>query len=285
MANNHSSPTISACVFQDNYAGIKGGGVYNDGSKPRLADCTFAGNTATGGGGMASEHGGFSLENPLIATGCTFIDNEANSGGGVHIWGGSAVLIDCVFSHNSAVDHGGAAHFSSTTVSATGCLFEGNAGASGGAVYTDVSPTSLFGCTFSRNTAELGSGWYDNYPSSTTATGCIWWGDSIYETSPVNAPTITYSDVEGGCTVDAGCTTDETGNIDADPLFVDALAGDLHLQADSPCIDTGSTDALPADTADLDDDGDVLEDIPFDLDGNPRVVGTAVDIGAYEYQP
>ena len=30
-----------------------------------------------------------------------------------------------------------------------------------------------------------------------------------------------------------------TGNIDADPLFLDVANGDLHLQAGSPCIDTG----------------------------------------------
>jgi hypothetical protein len=80
-----------------------------------------------------------------------------------------------------------------------------------------------------------------------------------------------------------GCTTDETGNIDADPLF--SSGSDLRLQEGSPCIDTGSTDALPADTADLDDDSDVLEDIPFDLDGNDRVVDGGVDMGAYEYEP
>ena len=51
----------------------------------------------------------------------------------------------------------------------------------------------------------------------------------------------------------------------------------------SPCIDTGNTDALPPDNADLDDDGDTTEPIPFDLDDNPRVSNGIVDMGAYEY--
>jgi hypothetical protein len=49
------------------------------------------------------------------------------------------------------------------------------------------------------------------------------------------------------------------GNIDTDPLFVDAAAGDLHLQAASPCIDAG--DPLSA----LDPDG------------------TRTDMGAYAF--
>ena len=34
-----------------------------------------------------------------------------------------------------------------------------------------------------------------------------------------------------------------TGNINADPLFVDAENGDYHLQNSSPCIDAGNPDA------------------------------------------
>lgn len=56
------------------------------------------------------------------------------------------------------------------------------------------------------------------------------------------------------------------GTVEADPAFVGA--GDFRLRADSPARDAGNT-VLAA-------------DIPFDLDGAARVVGAAVDIGAWE---
>lgn len=54
-----------------------------------------------------------------------------------------------------------------------------------------------------------------------------------------------------------------------DPGFVDAENGDYRLSAGSLCIDAGR-------------DGYDLGLI--DIDGNPRIVGASVDIGAYEYQ-
>jgi hypothetical protein len=45
-----------------------------------------------------------------------------------------------------------------------------------------------------------------------------------------------------------------------------------HLLPTSPCIDAGDNTAVPADTLDLDNDGDTEEPIPIDLAGNPRFV-------------
>ena len=65
--------------------------------------------------------------------------------------------------------------------------------------------------------------------------------------------------------------------------------GDLHLRLDSPCIDDGNNTAVPADTADIDGDGNITEPIPYDLDGHPRIVDgdcnstSVVDMGAYEF--
>gem|GEM_PF-5243195 len=94
-----------------------------------------------------------------------------------------------------------------------------------------------------------------------------------------------------------------TGNIDDNPQFArnpdpgndgiwgtpDDDYGDLRLQDGSPCIDSGDNTLVPADTTDLDGDGNTSEPVPFDLDGNPRMVAEVcsaleakVNMGAYE---
>ena len=68
------------------------------------------------------------------------------------------------------------------------------------------------------------------------------------------------------------CLTSPTagvGGITGDPLFVNSAAGDFHLQPGSPCINAGS---------------DMYVTNSTDMDGNPRVAGGTVDIGAYEFQ-
>jgi hypothetical protein len=56
----------------------------------------------------------------------------------------------------------------------------------------------------------------------------------------------------------------------APPLFTNAPAGDFHELNGSPTIDAGVTDAANG---------------PFDLDGDPRTLGAATDIGADEFVP
>jgi hypothetical protein len=83
---------------------------------------------------------------------------------------------------------------------------------------------------------------------------------------------ITHSDIQGGFP--------GTGNIDADPMFVDADGADnvvgtedddLRHKAGSPCIDTGDNGAVPA-------------WVETDIRGRPRIMNSRVDMGAYEAQ-
>jgi hypothetical protein len=58
-----------------------------------------------------------------------------------------------------------------------------------------------------------------------------------------------------------------SGNITANPRFVDADAGDFHLRFDSPCIDAG----------------DPTSPVVDDIDGDRRPQGTGPDMGADEF--
>ena len=89
---------------------------------------------------------------------------------------------------------------------------------------------------------------------------------------------IVYANTGGGLNFDSGslnycCTTPApgsgTGNTASDPKFVNAAAGNFHLQATSPCIGAGNNAYVSGAT---------------DLDGNPRINNGTVDMGAYESQ-
>jgi VCBS repeat-containing protein len=71
---------------------------------------------------------------------------------------------------------------------------------------------------------------------------------------------------------------DGGGNIDANPEFVGS--NDFRLQATSPSVNAGTTG--PLDPFDLDRDGSTADALPFDIEGNNRVRGSAQDMGVYE---
>jgi len=76
------------------------------------------------------------------------------------------------------------------------------------------SSPMLTNCTFSGNSARNGGGMYNRDNSRPTVTNCILWGDTPEEIHVYGrAPVITYSNVQGGWL--------GTGNIDADPCFVE----------------------------------------------------------------
>jgi len=87
---------------------------------------------------------------------------------------------------------------------------------------------------------------------------------------------------------EAGTDVSASTTFSADPRFVNPTAGVFLLKTSplSPCIDAGDDDLTENDFADLDEDDDTGEDLPFDLRGSgrtydhPSASGSAADMGA-----
>ena len=164
---------------------------------------------------------------------------------------------DCKIFNNHAFGRGGA--ISGGTGTFRNCLITDNtAGQYGGAIY-EVGG-SFINCTIANNTA-VGTGGGFRWVSigyTTTVTNCIIWGntDGDSGTNPpadqiyTNGSTcnVTYSCVQGGWT--------GTGNINSNPLFVDAdgldnIAGTIddnyHIGSSCPVLTMGIRQAVTTD--------------------------------------
>jgi hypothetical protein len=155
------------------------------------------------------------------------------------------------------------------------CLFNANTAVdSGGGMVAYLGSPQLVNCTFGGNEADQGGAMF-NLSATPTLANCVLWGDwpdEIHETGGADTM-VYYSDVQGGWS--------GPGNVNADPMFVDPVGGDLRLQAVSGCIDAGDNTAVPP-------------GVTTDLDGKPRFLEIpetpdtgygdvpVVDMGAYE---
>jgi len=303
MYNLNSDPTVRDCVFTGNVIvaytfGIEGsgGGMFNEGGRPTVIGCVFRENELLGCSGWLNGGGGMfnNDANPLIVD-CAFIDNFGNNGGGMMSVNGSRPKVfNGTFIGNEVTYSGGASNATeAAAVTLVNCRISGNRAFHGAGVYSTSSTTSMSSCTVTRNSAEaVGAGMYTMFSTTPSpVSNSIFWGNDATE-DPAQSeiahyggfpPAVMHSLVEGGYEGD--------GNLDGDPRFADeagpdgvpgTLDDDLHLQDDSPAVDAGDTDAMPADSADLDGDGDMAEPLPLDLDGGPRASGMSVDLGVFE---
>jgi uncharacterized repeat protein (TIGR01451 family) len=226
------------------------------------------------GGGLYCAGDGSGYEcSPTLAN-VTFSGNRARYGGGMFNYGedgaSSPSLTNVTFNGNGAYYSGG------------GMVNDGSGSGESSPVLTNV--------TFSGNQADgYNGGGMLNQDSSPTLTNVILWGNTAggegnqlgnFGATVVLSYTLIQSGTghiyNHGSTVTYG-----DGILTSDPQFVAPITataaptttGDYRLQAGSPAIDAGDDDAINA------------TGVTTDLDGNPRIFGDAVDLGAYEAQP
>lgn len=302
-----SRPTIENCVFTGCSAQQSGGAIYAFISTPRIAHCVFTSNHAGPAGSYDSGGGAIAIESSgaLLAFN-TFENNSADrSGGGMLIRPATTrpVLTHCVFRGNTASLGGGVLVIGSASngsASFSNSSFSNNSASRGGAVAVENSAGLIAACTLANNNAtnagalsvrsSVSIGW--------SLSDSILWNNGalqieLLETSAFLSTS--YCDVQGGQSgvmIGAGVLLWGSGNLDVNPVFVDA---DFRLGGASRCIDAGANSSVPPDLLDLDGDGNVTEPEPIDLSGVARFVdlpapntgnGTPplVDIGCQERQ-
>jgi hypothetical protein len=241
----NSTALIENCLIVSNRSSYGGGIMYGSVSNCILS-CNISSSISPnpyvrGGGGAAW----------AVLDSCILSNNSAAYGGGGAY---GSTLNNCVIWGNSALADGGGVAGSTLN----NCLVVSNScsGSGGGA-----EGGSLHNCTIVRNSADQYGGGAGLGP----AANCI-----IY----YNSGTFVWSDnydliMTNCCTTFIDMVNASHGNITNEPLFVNLVAGDFHLQSNSPCINSGNNGFVMGVT---------------DLDVNPRIVGGTVDIGAYEYQ-
>jgi predicted outer membrane repeat protein len=271
-----SNSVISSCLFSENTAGEDGGAIYGWGGL--ISNCTIIGNSASsypyhgGSGGGIYCYGDGS---PTI-TNCTIANNSAQENGG-GISRGSGIISNCIITANSAEESGGGIDEWEGKIE--NCLITANSALIGGGIKKAMF---INACTIVGNRALWDGGGLGGRPyRSSSVTNCIIW-DNYAPGFPQLWPpeNLFYNCIQDW-------TGGKPGNIDTDPYFVvpgywvdvngtpadpnDDMwtDGDYHLLANSPCIDAG-------------DPNFIGEPNETDLDGNPRIANSRIDMGAYE---
>jgi hypothetical protein len=240
---------------------------------------SLSGFTITNGatGATLDNGGGVYLQRPYpnnaipVVSNCVLTGNSAGNGGGGAY--GNGKLINCIITNNWGRGYGGGAY----GCMLVNCLLKGNAANQGGGALGGT----FTNCLLINNTARIsGGGSYgDTFVNCTVVSNFV--SDpngraAGIENAKIVANSIVYfnnaplfpnyndSPMAFSCTTPAAIGA---GNITNAPLF-ESEGGEYHLQSMSPCINSGNNSYISTST---------------DLDGNPRITGDRVDMGAYEF--
>lgn len=250
---------VARCIIENNMSTDAGPGGLEQ-REANVEDTVIQNNTcAMGSTGAGGYHCNVGVAGNAIR-GCTIRGNQGGRTGGMTLTG-PVVVERTEITENTGTDSGGGVRIDEGDPSFIACEISKNTAPDGGGVYVNSSGSnvSFLGCTIADNSDH---GIF--LDGLVTVDNAIVWGNgpAAFENDTALNLQVNWSDVQGGV---AG-----TGNMDTNPLFVSALAGNYHLRSTSPCIDGG-------------DPSYVTDPNDLDIDGDPRVVNGRIDMGADEW--
>ena len=276
MVSQDCAPVVSNCIFTANRA-VEGGAMRHLNTVTGIfRNCRFVSNAAKTVGSEHGSGGAVSSSSPNVQSdtslfeNCVFDSNTADWAAGA-IYNGSQTFRGCRFVNQTVQQNGGACFLSwNSNATFENCLFQNNRSHTGGsAIVLGSGLQKMVNCTIAQNVSDTSAMVVDISSDPAYLTNCIIYGNTGPSIGGDGTKNITYCNVEGGFT--------GTGNINADPLFVNSGSGDYSLQAASPCIDAGTSVSLTTDYA--------SKPRPVDVPGvGGEGAVNAFDMGAYEYQ-
>ncbi|OGP73782.1 MAG: hypothetical protein A2V86_01400 [Deltaproteobacteria bacterium RBG_16_49_23] len=274
-------PIITQNVITENFASESGGGIAIIGSEhitppqygpvmPTITENTIFRNVSALNGGGVSIHGHvtpFIANNKIIANMAAYAEtNFLGKGGGI-------------FATTRDLDNSTIEFAVTTPIIVNNTIAANGGGVGGGIMLFDTDPEHGGIPVITNNTvvANNGSGIVWHTTSPVIRNNLIvynTWGLELGDTNPSTATignNCVYGNTLRGQISDYQGIADQTGlngNISADPLLANYKIGNFHLQPGSPCIDAGTTGAVAPGWT--------------DMDGQNRIIGSGVDIGADE---
>ncbi|NJK68908.1 MAG: hypothetical protein HC941_22430 [Microcoleus sp. SU_5_3] len=289
--NNQGSLTVVNSIIRNNQDEERegGSGIGNFGT------ATLQGSTVSNnlnGGIFNASSGNLTIDNSTIS------DHISHSG--IRNLGNLTVTDSTISNNNNVGDGGGINNFG--TLNLNNSTISGNLAGFGGGIFNDSSSTfTIANSTIANNTARNSGGGI--------------FSQGLISETPVVTPQIGNSIIAGNISavipdVDGRFTSNGfnlIGNGNGSSSFISGVNGDIvgtpenpidprlsplqdnggatfthALLANSPAANAGNNDNLPADTEDLDGDGDISEPLPVDQRGITRIQNGIVDIGAFE---
>lgn len=282
-------PVIQNCAFENNYATYSGSAIkVTSGDVIRISNCIITNNHASD---SAIYSGAVSISNANEAyvADCIFVDNDAgmyinnlssveiskcffmDNNLGLHIRS-DAIIEGSTFisNYNSGIDSLG-------NINVQSCLFSRNglAGIRGAGEITATNCT--FNMNNTRNEWNCG-GIYNGGDLTNYIENCIFWENNsndigwpgcCYKVPPTIVTYASFSILQPGWDEPKSYSQIQGTNIiTEDPQFFGAANDDCHILPTSPAIDAGDPNYVPS---------------GLDIDGQPRLMGPRVDMGADEW--